>query len=137
VAEDNEEDVALIRKAFAYTGTHHDVHIVRNGDEAILYLAGQGPYSDRTKYPIPALFLLDLKMPGQDGMAVLRWLNEHPDIPRSVPVVVLSSAEMPEETQMAYAMDVQACIVKPLSYIDLRERIRILKEYWLDFEPQP
>ena len=49
-------------------------------------------------------------------------------------VVVLGSAELPDEMQAAYAMDIQACIVKPMEYSELRERIRILKEYWLDFD---
>jgi len=44
---------------------------------------------------------------------------------------------LPNETQIAYAMDIQACIVKPLGYAELRERLRILKEYWLDYESQP
>src|SRR5713226_1756457 len=106
LAEDNEEDVTLIRRAFEQTNTRHPVHAVRDGDEAIHYLAGEGIYADRAQYPFPALFLLDLRMPGKDGLAVLRWLNEHPDIPRKLPVVVLSSLELPEETQLAYAMDV-------------------------------
>ena len=49
---------------------------------------------------------------------------------------MFSSTELPTETQMAYAMDVQACIVKPLEYAALREKIRILKEYWLDYEAE-
>ena len=73
-------------------------------------------------------------MPVKDGLDVLRWLAEHRDVPRKLPVVVLSSAELPEETQKAYAMDIQACIVKPFGFAELRERIRILKEYWLDEE---
>jgi CheY-like chemotaxis protein len=75
-------------------------------------------------------------MPVKDGLDVLRWLHEHTDISSKLPVVVLSSTELPNETQMAYAMDIQACIVKPLSYAALREKIRILKEYWLDYEAE-
>ena len=134
LAEDNADDVLLIRRAFEETCALNPVQTVPNGDEAIQYLAGQGKFADRAAHPFPVLFLLDLKMPVKDGLEVLRWLHEHPDIPRKLPVVVLSSAEMPNETQMAYAMDIQACIVKPLSYPELREKIRILKEYWLDYE---
>ncbi len=136
LAEDNPSDVLLVRRAFQETSTPNPVHAVGDGAEAIQYLAGEGKYADRTAYPFPALFLLDLKMPVKDGLEVLRWLHEHPDIPGKLPVVVLSSAEMPGETQMAYAMDIQACIVKPLSYPELREKIRILKEYWLDYEAE-
>ncbi len=134
LAEDNPDDVLLVRRAFQENKAPNPVHAVGTGEEAIQYLAGEGPYTDRAAHPFPALFLLDLKMPVKDGLEVLRWLHAHPEIPRKLPVVVLSSAEMPNETQMAYAMDIQACIVKPLNYAELREKIRILKEYWLDYE---
>jgi len=134
LAEDNPDDVFLIRRALRETCALNPLQVVGNGEQAIHYLAGQGEFADRSAYPFPVLFLLDLKMPVKDGLEVLRWLNQHPDIPRRLPVVVLSSTELPDETQMAYAMDIQACIVKPLAYAELRERIRILKEYWLDYE---
>ena len=136
LAEDNPNDVFLVRRAFRENKTTNPVHAVGNGDEAIQYLAGEGKYADRAAYPFPALFLLDLKMPVKDGLEVLRWLHDHPDIPGKLPVVVLSSTELPTETQMAYAMDIQACIVKPLSYEELREKIRVLKDYWLDYEAE-
>jgi CheY-like chemotaxis protein len=134
LAEDNPNDVLLVRRALEETKALNPLQVVENGAEAIQYLAGDGQFADRTAYPFPALFLLDLKMPVMDGLGVLRWLHEHPDIPRKLPVVVLSSTELPNETQIAYAMDIQACIVKPLGYPELREKIRILKEYWLDYE---
>lgn len=135
LAEDNANDVLLIRRALRDSRARNPLHVVQDGEETIQYLAGEGPYADRKTYPLPALLLLDLKMPRKDGLEVLRWLNQHPDIPRSLPVVVLSSTELPNETQAAYAMDIAACLVKPFSYSELRERIRILKEYWLDPEP--
>lgn len=134
LAEDNPNDVLLVRRALEDTKTLNPLQVVGNGEEAIQYLAGEGQYADRAAHPFPALFLLDLKMPVMDGLGVLRWLHQHPDIPRRLPVVVLSSTELPNETQIAYAMDIQACIVKPLGYPELREKIRILKEYWLDYE---
>jgi CheY-like chemotaxis protein len=136
LAEDNPLDVELVRRAFREIGALNPLHAVGNGDEAIQYLAGQGKYADRIVYPFPALFLLDLKMPVKDGLEVLLWLHGHPEIPGKLPVVVLSSTELPTETQIAYAMDIQACIVKPLDYASLREKIRILKDYWLDYEAE-
>ncbi len=134
LAEDNPDDVFLVRRALRETNALNPLQVVNNGQDAIDYLAAGGKYADRDVYPFPALLLLDLKMPGTDGLAVLHWLHEHPEIPRRLPVVVFSSAEMPAETQQAYAMDIQACILKPLGYPALRERIRILKEYWLDYD---
>jgi CheY-like chemotaxis protein len=136
LAEDDPQDVELVRRAFRDNNAPNLVHAVGDGDAAIQYLAGEGKYADRAAHPFPALFLLDLKMPVRDGLDVLRWLHEHPEIPAKLPVVVLSSTELPNETQKAYAMDIQACIVKPLDYAALREKIRILKEYWLDWEPE-
>jgi CheY-like chemotaxis protein len=136
LAEDDPNDVELVRRAFRETNALNPVRAVGDGDEAIQYLAGEGKYADRAAHPFPALFLLDLKMPVKDGLDVLRWLHEHTDISSKLPVVVLSSTELPNETQMAYEMDIQACIVKPLSYAALREKIRILKEYWLDYEAE-
>ncbi len=136
LAEDNPNDVLLVQRALEETKALNPLQVVGNGAQAIQYLAGDGAFADRTAFPFPVLFLLDLKMPVMDGLEVLRWLHEHPDIPRKLPVVVLSSTELPNETQVAYAMDIQACIVKPLGYPELREKIRILKEYWLDYEPE-
>jgi CheY-like chemotaxis protein len=136
LAEDNPNDVLLMRKAFEELAISNPLVVVENGDQAIRYLSGEAPYGDRSAHPFPALFLLDLHMPVKDGLEVLRWLNEHPDIPGKLPVVILSSTELPEETQLAYAMNIQSCLVKPLSFADLRERIRILKEYWLDYVEQ-
>ena len=134
LAEDNPNDVLLIIQALRDTQTANPLEVVHNGADAIQYLAGEGKFADRSKFPFPALLLLDLKMPVKGGLEVLSWLSSRPEIPKKLPVVVLSSSELPDETQKAYAMNIQACIVKPLSYSHLRERIRILKEYWLDYE---
>src|SRR5258707_970798 len=114
LAEDNPEDIFLIRRAFKDNQIQNPLQVVDNGQEAIHYLAGEARFSDRAAFPFPALCLLDLKMPVKDGLEVLRWLNSHPDISQRLPVVVLSSAEFPDETQAAYAMSIQACLVKPL-----------------------
>ena len=134
LAEDNPEDVFLIRRAFRDNNIQNPLRVVENGLEAIHYLAGEGGFTDRKSYPFPSLCLLDLKMPVKSGLDVLRWLSEHPNISERLPVVIMSSAEFPDETQAAYAMAIQACLVKPMEYAELRERIRILKEYWLDYE---
>ena len=136
LAEDNPEDVFLIRRAFRDNSIQNPLQVVENGLEAINYLAAEGRFADRDRFPFPALCLLDLKMPVKDGLDVLRWLNGRPDICQRLPVVVMSSAEFPDETQAAYAMSIQACLVKPMEYAELRERIRILKEYWLDYDAQ-
>ena len=67
LAEDREDDIALIRKAFARAYILNPLHVVRDGEEAIAYLQGEGRYFNRDEYPLPDLLLLDLKMPRVDG----------------------------------------------------------------------
>jgi CheY-like chemotaxis protein len=62
--EDNRMDVELILDAFREARLGNQIHVVRNGQEALDYLFGQGEYADRQAYPLPDLILLDLKMPG-------------------------------------------------------------------------
>jgi len=71
LAEDREDDIVLIRRAFAKGKVVNPLFIVRDGEEAISYLAGVGQYANRAEYPLPELLLLDLKMPKRDGFEVL------------------------------------------------------------------
>ena len=68
LAEDNEDHVVLIRRAFAQARFLNPVQVVSDGIQAIAYLNGDGKYADRNAYPVPALLLLDLKMPNKDGV---------------------------------------------------------------------
>src|SRR5437016_14158370 len=92
LAEDREDDVLLIRKAFSKANISNPLQVVRDGEEAIAYLSGEGKYSNRDEYPLPDLFLLDLKMPGKDGFDVLRWVRQQTGL-SALSVVVLTSSE--------------------------------------------
>src|SRR5258705_12916203 len=89
VADDDENDVFLLRRAFQKAGLPHTLIHVRDGQEAINYLSGKT--SNNAKQTKPNLLLLDLKMPFVDGFDVLRWLQTCPER-ISLPVVVLSSS---------------------------------------------
>src|SRR5687768_16993926 len=92
LAEDNENDALLMRHAFKKAGISNPLVRVRDGEEAIDYLAGHGVYADRRAYPFPALLLLDLKMPRRDGFEVLEWIKADPSL-RRLPVTVLTSSD--------------------------------------------
>src|SRR5438874_8305913 len=91
LVEDREDDITLIRRAFERAKIPNPLQVVRDGSEAISYLAGERKFSNRAEYHLPALVLLDLKMPGVDGFEVLRWLRLQPEL-RSLLVVVLTSS---------------------------------------------
>src|SRR5215831_12687863 len=70
LAEDNETDVLLTRRAFKKVGLLNPLQVVSDGEEAIAYLSGTGKYANRAEYPLPVLLLLDLKMPKKNGLEV-------------------------------------------------------------------
>src|SRR5579872_4629564 len=91
VAEDNEDDFFLFQRALTKAKFESPVQRVENGEEAIAYLAGEGGYDDRVKYPLPSLLLLDLKMPRRTGFEVLEWTRQHP-VYKKLPVIILTSS---------------------------------------------
>jgi CheY-like chemotaxis protein len=136
-AEDDEHDVFFLQHAFQAAGITNPLQVARDGQEAIDYLSGAGDFADRSRYPLPCLILLDLKMPGVSGMEVLAWLRQVSNSP-PLPVIVLSSSAQPRDIDRAFALGANAFVVKPAS-IDERIRLaRSIQGFWLDFnQPQP
>src|SRR6185295_13755723 len=92
LVEDRGDDVLLVRRAFERGKLPILLFVVADGDEAILYLGGEGKFSDRTQYPVPDLVLLDLSLPGKDGFEVLHWIRAQPSL-GSLRVIVLTASE--------------------------------------------
>src|SRR6516165_3915256 len=103
LAEDSEDDIILIRRAFRQANIVNPLQVVHDGAEAIAYLRGDGPYTNRAEYPLPELLLLDLKMPGVDGFEVLRWIREQSGL-GAMRIVVLSSSERLRDVNLAYQL---------------------------------
>ena len=87
LVEDEEDHVVLVRRAFDKAKILNPLQVVRSGEEAMVYLEGAGPYSNRDEFPLPKLVLLDIKMPGISGFDVLRWLRQQPHL-RALRVIV-------------------------------------------------
>ncbi|MHC1764100.1 MAG: response regulator [Verrucomicrobiia bacterium] len=128
IAEDDENDVFLIKRAFSQAQFDNPLQVVQNGEEAIAYLKGNPPFQDREKYPTPALLLLDLKMPRKDGFDVLTWVRDHPEF-NSLSIVVLTSSQESRDVNRAYALGASSYLVKPANFISLVDMMNRLKEY--------
>jgi CheY-like chemotaxis protein len=130
LAEDREEDVILIKKAFAKANIRNPLSVVHNGEEAINYLAGAGQFSDRRQYPFPVLLLLDLKMPRVDGFEVLRWIKSQPSL-SALRVVVLTSSGDIRDVNRAYELGANSFLVKPLDFYNTIAMAETILDYWL------
>src|SRR6187431_667930 len=103
LVEDDANDALLIQRAFQKAGLRNNLKLVRDGDQAVEYLSGQGNYENRDKFPLPFLVLLDLKMPGLDGFEVLDWIRRDPNLKRLL-VVVLTSSNLQTDVDRAYEL---------------------------------
>ncbi|SRR6266404_6999807 len=127
VADDDENDVLLLRRAFQKAGLSHTIIHVRDGEEAVNYLASVGANAN----PAPSLVVLDLKMPRLDGFDVLEWLRNRPErLPMSV--VVFSSSGLPKDKEKAEMLGAHDYLVKPDSFDSWILVARKLDEQWLE-----
>jgi len=118
IAEDDPNDVLLIRRVFTKAGIRALTFFVSNGVEAIRYLRGDAPFNDRGAYPFPNLLLVDLKMPEAGGLDVLEYLATLPQ--RSgLRAVLFSSCVAPEDMRRATSLGAFSCMTKPLNPSDL------------------
>jgi CheY-like chemotaxis protein len=123
--DDNEDDILLIKRAFERAGLQHPVHSVRGGAEGMAYLNGERPYGDRLKYPVPALVLLDIKMPRIDGFDVLKWIRAQ-QVFSKLCVVMLTSSDEIRDVNLAYQLGATSFLVKPLDFWNAGELSRSL-----------
>jgi CheY-like chemotaxis protein len=130
VAEDNDDDYFLLDRAFRKANFINPVRRVKNGQDAIHYLSGATPYSDRIAYPFPYVFLLDLKMPIKHGFDVLDWIRQREDL-KSLPVVILSSSQQAEDIRKSYEMGANGYISKSTSVASLVDVVESIRSYWL------
>lgn len=129
VADDDENDVFFLRRAFAKSGLLHTVIHVSDGDKALEYVLGEGVYADRQSNPFPDLLLLDLKMPKTDGFDVLVTLRSLPQL--DLPIVVFSTSGLLVDMQMAKKLGALDYIPKPVDQDEMIKVALTLHERWL------
>ena len=129
IAEDDENDALLLKRAFLRVEKNAQIHIVRDGEEALQYIQAQGKYSDRQQFPFPRVLITDLKMPRCTGFELLAWLQAHPEC-NIIPVIVFSASKLPEDVKKAYELGANAFFQKPNTFDTLVEIVDLNFKYW-------
>ncbi len=136
LVEDNPSDIELAKRAFAKSNILNPVEVAENGQEALDYLFATGKYSDRDNTQLPALVLLDLKLPIIDGLEVLRHIRSTKSTKR-LPVVILTSSKEEQDIAKGYDLGVNSYIRKPVDFKQFAEAIHQLGIYWLVLNEYP
>jgi len=129
-AEDEVHDVLFLQTVFAQEHVSNPLKIVIDGQQAIDYLAGSGPFSDRLNYPLPGLVLLDLKLPKHSGLEVLKWIRERPQFLGLI-ILIFTSSTQPRDIETAYALGANGYLVKQSNLNELAAMVRALRDFWL------
>lgn len=129
IVEDSSDDAELLQSLMHASGIKNPVWRVANADEAKAYLEGTLPFSDRTRFPLPQVVLLDLKMPGTDGFGVLSWIKKRPELAK-VLVVVISALDDWQSIRRAYELGAHSFLPKPCTATDLAGLVRGFPNFW-------
>jgi len=136
LVEDNENDEFFTLRAFKQSNIKNEIHVVRDGAEALDYLYCTGAYATRDPKTLPQVILLDLKLPKVDGLAVLKRIRNELHT-RHLPVVVLTSSKEQEDILRSYQLGANSYVRKPVEFAQFAEAIRQLGLYWLVLNEAP
>lgn len=126
IAEDNEDDIFLIREAFEAVNMANRVAVVRDGEEALAYLRGEGPFS---QCPFPGMVLLDINMPKKNGLEALTEIKSEARF-RPLPVVMLTVSEREEDIVRSFQQGACSYIRKPATFSRFLAIVKEFELYW-------
>jgi two-component system, response regulator len=136
LVEDNPGDVELTLFSLKKNNISNPVVVIRDGQEAMDYIFFQGKYSNST-HPAPGLILLDLRLPGVDGIEILKKIKKTDGVKR-IPVVVLTSSKEERDVIESSKLGVNSYIRKPVDFDQFVEAVKNIGLYWLLLnEPPP
>jgi CheY-like chemotaxis protein len=136
LAEDSDEDVFLLERAYKKAQLTNPLKIVSDGEQVLAYLKGEGVYADRQTYPFPALLLLDIKMPRMDGLEVLSAIRQNPELKRLV-VIMLTASSLEKDVNRAFDLQANSYLVKPSDTDGMVNTLGTVKDYWLRINQYP
>jgi CheY-like chemotaxis protein len=128
VVDDRRDDVDLLLRTFKQIGVANRIKVCESGEDALEYLS---------THPLPALMLLDLKMPGKDGFDVLHEIKRDPELKDLIVIVLTTSSDL-HDIKRAYALGANSFLTKPFDLDEFREMVRAFHGYWvLQNNPTP
>ncbi|MBW2709806.1 MAG: response regulator [Deltaproteobacteria bacterium] len=136
LVEDEAAHAELTRRAIRKAGNANRVDVVPDGEEALEYLFNRRKYTDKVKYPCPGLILLDIKLPGIDGIDVLKKIKEDQCL-KKIPVIMLTTSDREEDISRSYGSYANSYLTKPVGFKDFEEKIRQIDFYWMILNQPP
>jgi CheY-like chemotaxis protein len=127
--DDDENDVLFLKYAFKQAQVAHELHSVRDGQEAIEFLEAAGRQAETGATLLPVMAILDLKTPRKTGYEVLCWIRGQPSL-RHMIVIMLTASANQRDIEKAYVSGANAFLVKPAGLDRLTEMVRALDEFW-------
>jgi len=127
LVEDDEGDVLLTTEALEATEFTNNMHVARNGEEALRFLRREGGHADA---PRPDIVLLDLNLPRVDGREVLAQVKADDDL-RRIPIVVLTTSEAEEDILRSYDLHANAYVTKPVDFDRFLQVIQRIDEFFV------
>src|SRR3990172_4874447 len=130
LVEDNPSDVGLTQRALAKSHVANELVVAEDGQEALDYLFGAGAHAGREVAELPALVLLDLKLPRVDGLEVLRQIRADVRTSR-LPVVILTTSREEQDVAQSYDLGANSYIRKPVDFTQFAQAVEQMGLYWL------
>lgn len=135
VVEDSTEDFTALGRAFRKHALQNPVLRCEDGDQALDYLLGLGTHPNWPS-TLPAIILLDLNMPGTDGRTVLGTLKQDSRL-NQIPVIIFTTSSNAKDIEECYRLGANSYMTKPVDYVALEEKVRLIVRYWLDSNELP
>ena len=136
LVEDNPDDEELTLMGLKESGVMNEIFVVRDGEEALHFLFAEGQYKERDPANLPAVILLDLKLPKLNGFEVLERIRANA-VTKCVPVVILTSSSEEEDVVSGYKLGANSFVRKPVDFKQFADAVSQLGLYWLLLNEPP
>lgn len=130
LAEDNGDDVELIKRKFRSSDLNFRLFVAKDGDEALDYLYHQNKYADKEKFPDPDLIILDIRMPKKNGIEVLREIKSNEEL-RKIPVVMLTVSTIEKDVIDSFEIGCNHYIAKSIGFERFKDSLELILKHYL------